>query len=529
MTLDTTTEPVLPAPEEPAGTGTPYERFDLTRSALPHASPETAPAVRAIVALVPWWSHKAGAYTWNSLGAALHGWLVEALKGVAAHPDLDTYLKSAAIRHRSVQVASLTPELYAELRQAGDALVAGLKDLNSAETKRLPGEVDAYAAATIVTGPLFSARQVREAGVEFTGEAGYREADVQRAVRTAYADAHTTWVREPQYATGPEGKARTAQIEPATVTYGALRLADPAGDRVKVVWHLLGGSDRLDGWRTDAQLVVDLAPVAGDPSRVELTARVRGVAVARDTDGVWRRAQAHRADGEIKVQARDVNGAFTVVVRKEARAEIDVKGSDPAEPVSLTYTLPRAALIDHALDWRYTVQSPDGTVHVLRASVGGRRVLVVPPPMDDYRPGTVRDPATGERKGSYPGRDTPLNHYLTGHATVTTAADGEGMTRVTADVHIGASGLSGLATFAVNVTSTLERYDEAADAWRSVASKSTVKPKSLLAGGVDADTLTARVPTRELNRYRFRWAGRDTYTGGSGVEGAYFPLWHQPN
>ncbi|MFI1177205.1 hypothetical protein [Streptomyces melanogenes] len=80
----------------------------------------------------------------------------------------------------------------------------------------------------------------------------------------------------------------------------------------------------------------------------------------------------------------------------------------------------------------------------------------------------------------------------------------------------------------VDITSVLERYDASTDTWRSVASKSGRKRKGTLSGSVDADTLTATVPTAELNLHRYRWAGRDTFTGGSGVDGSLYPLWQQP-
>ncbi|QES46562.1 hypothetical protein DEJ50_00530 [Streptomyces venezuelae] len=256
------------------------------------------------------------------------------------------------------------------------------------------------------------------------------------------------------------------------------------------MWDRTGGSNALNDWRTDAQLVVDIEPIAGTDN-VKLTARVRGLAITKeDNKGVWKRAESYWATGELKLQARDVNGSFTVVVREQTRGEIKVAGVEPAEPCTLTYTLPRAQLIDHAIDFSYHV---DDATRISRATVSGRCVLNIPPSMDTYRPGTVRDPATGERSGDKTTANTPIQHKLHGYAKLTTADAGNGAdTNITANVHISVTGMLGAPELLTKV-SVLERYDAQKDAWVSVASRSTRKTKGMTSSSVDADTLTARV------------------------------------
>ncbi|MFI1177206.1 hypothetical protein [Streptomyces melanogenes] len=257
-----------------------------------------------------------------------------------------------------------------------------------------------YAVSVVTPRPVFSRAQLDAAGVTYdTGsEWDYKSAEVQEAMRKAYADACTAWIRSGQYQGAKEGVTKQALIEPAPYVYGAQRLAQPGQDQVAVAWDRTGGSNALNGWRTDAQLVVDIAPVKGDASKVQITARVRGVTVTREGGGARRRV-AHSALGELKLQVRDVNGAFSVVVRDEKKGRKDA-GTDPTEPCPpLTYTLPRAKLIDHAVDWMYhtDIQQVEGGGYLSRATVSGRCVLMVPPSMDDYQPGTVHDPASGTR------------------------------------------------------------------------------------------------------------------------------------
>ncbi|WP_327135424.1 hypothetical protein OG311_37525 [Streptomyces sp. NBC_01343] len=156
--------------------------------------------------------------------------------------------------------------------------------------------------------------------------------------------------------------------------------------------------------------------------------------------------------------------------------------------------------------------------------------------MDTYRPGTVRDPATGERSGDRTTADTPIQHKLHGYAKLTTADAGNGAdTDITANVHISVTNMFGapelLTKVDIDTVSVLERYDAQKDAWVSAASRSTRKTKGATSSSVDADTLTARVPTADLNRYRYRyrWSGQDTFQGGSRTAGTIAPLWNTSN
>ncbi|MFF7020247.1 hypothetical protein ACFY97_04420 [Streptomyces klenkii] len=103
------------------------------------------------------------------------------------------------------------------------------------------------------------------------------------------------WVVRGQYELCKYGAVTEALIEPADAALsGTTRLVDPAPDRARVGWGRVGGSNALDGWRADAQLIVDITPVPGTTD-VTVTARLRGVGVRRDNAGVWNRTGRRRA------------------------------------------------------------------------------------------------------------------------------------------------------------------------------------------------------------------------------------------
>ncbi|MFE7268012.1 hypothetical protein ACFU9B_39415 [Streptomyces sp. NPDC057592] len=514
MPIDTTTEPVLPPAQEEQGEQGPY-CFDLTTDTDPFVPARLALALRLVVGFVSRDQFARATFAWTSDGRELKQLLLQVVEEAATH-TYDDFLNTYVQALLDEQQWSVTPEWYATVIQYGPEVAAKLTD---AEFATVSSQAGAYARAARKPCTDYSEAQYEAAGG--IGVCG---------LRAAYYRAWVEWARTAQYTGDKEGENRRGRIEPAPYTEGQVRVADPGNDSVLVKWDLVGGSDQLSGWRADGHLVVDIAPVPNSTD-VKVTARVRGVGVTRaDGDTTWHRSPKYSAWGELKLQARDVNGAFSVVVRDQAKASLEA-GTEPAEPCSLTFTVPRAKLIDHALDWVFGANEIDGDVQVIRGSVSGRRVLMIPPPLDDYRPGTVRDPASGERQGNKPDRSTPLDHTISGYATLSTKDAGDGKnTVVTADVKARVNGVLGGLFDGVDIsfTSVLEKYDASTDTWRSAGSKSTVKKKVLLATTVSPDTLTVTVPTAELNFYRYKWAARDTYSGGSGVEGLFFPLWKQP-
>lgn len=365
-----------------------------------------------------------------------------------------------------------------------------------------------------------------------------------KATQTYQSDLadYEKWLRDSgllvsrgQYEFCEPGDTTDALLEPAAApAAGTLRITDPAPDRTHVGWSRTGGSDALDGWRADAQLVVDIAPVPGTTD-VTVTAHLRGVAVHRDdSTGTWGRSAPYKARAILNLLARDTNGNFGTLSRAKTDETLDV--NDGAEPVlvgTLSHTVPRTALMDLAVDWLFRADELNGdeTV-VMRGMAKGLKVLFVPPSLEGYRPGKVSDPASGERAGQRAGGITgPIQHHVYGHATVTTApAKTTGKTTVTAEVYAEIRGMGGLlpevgTSVDLDIISILKRYDTATDQWTTITSGSTRANKGRLVSSVTSGKLTAEVPTSELNLYRYTWRAGDTFQGGSYVEGALFPIY----
>lgn len=341
------------------------------------------------------------------------------------------------------------------------------------------------------------------------------------------------WVSRGQYEFCEPGSTADALIEPAEPpAKGVARITDPGEDRARPGWGRVGGSNNLDGWRADAQLIVDIAPVPGTTD-VTITARVRGVGITRVGRDVWNRTTPYRASGRLTLLARDTNGNFGSVPRATAEDHVHVTGdTGPVIACTLTHTVPRNALVDYAVDWSFRADEqnkPDDSI-VMRAGTKGLKVLFVPPSLDGYRPGTVRDPASGDKAGEGTGRATPIQHSVRGHATVTTApAKDPARTTITAEVYAEVRGMLGLpelaSTVELDIVSALMRYDAATDQWKSAASGSTRATKAFGKGSVTSGKISVEVPTGELNLYRYDWRAGDTFQGGSFVEGALFPVY----
>ncbi|MGK5642444.1 hypothetical protein ACSNOK_29640 [Streptomyces sp. URMC 126] len=501
----------IPQPEEqPAG----KIFFDVTRGTDGYVDPSEAAQLLMVVTMVKPESAKPP-FTWHPARVALG--LLSAQSDVRKYSYADylslaesgNYLRKPLPRE---QVASLTPEVYAYLRRTFKATTSW--NMSKGLGQKLADAAARYAKDASVPLRVYSRAQLDALGI------GYKKSgdDYQRpSVQYAY---RVKWFTRAQYPDDKPGVTTRSAIEPAVFSPAPIRLAGPGPQEAAIGWGRVGGSDDLNGWRADGHVVTDVEPVSG--GQVRITATVRGVGLARQGDtGPWARSGKYTARGTLKLLARGTDGNFNVVVRREAEGSVTA-GAEVAEPCSLTYTLARADLVNHALDWGFGADEAAAGGFAARAHDSGRLVLFLPASMDGYKPGTVRDPASGERTGRRSGADTPLNHSLSGHAQVTTTAaqDGTG-TIVTADVHIGSQGLPG--RFDVDVVNTLERYDAGTDTWRSVGSTSTRKNTG---DSVDADTLTATVPTAELNLYRLKWGGRDTFPNGSEIYGTIYPLWN---